>query len=64
MIRGKKNYLPPCQLVLGFGFLFRLTDDCIEAHKNERSRRAVNEPLNDQPATSEQDVNVKHSICR
>ncbi|ODN03333.1 Nuclear export mediator factor NEMF [Orchesella cincta] len=42
MIRGKKNYLPPCQLVLGFGFLFRLTEDCIEAHKNERVRRHLN----------------------
>lgn len=39
MIRGKKNYLPPSQLVLGFGFLFRLTEDCVEAHKNERVRR-------------------------
>ena len=25
MIRGKKNYLPPVQLVLGFGVLFKLT---------------------------------------
>ena len=22
---GKKNFLPPCQLVLGFGFLFRVS---------------------------------------
>jgi hypothetical protein len=39
MIRGKKNYLPPYQLVLGFAILFRMTDDSVEAHKNERSRK-------------------------
>lgn len=27
MIRGKKRFLPPTQLVYGFGFLFRLADD-------------------------------------
>lgn len=25
MIRGKKNFLPPCYLVYGFGFLFKVT---------------------------------------
>lgn len=39
MIRGRKNYLPPYQLVLGFGLLFRMTVDSIDAHKNERSRK-------------------------
>jgi hypothetical protein len=54
MIRGKKNYLPPCQLVLGFGFLFRLSEDFIEAHKNERSRRVLNE--------SSESVSVKTEV--
>ncbi|KAF9584764.1 hypothetical protein BGW38_005269 [Lunasporangiospora selenospora] len=36
MIRGKKNFLPPVQLVYGFGFLFKLDDSSIGAHLNER----------------------------
>jgi hypothetical protein len=36
MIRGKKNYLPSTQLVMGFGFLFKLDEDSLERHKNER----------------------------
>eukprot|EP00980_Cylindrotheca_fusiformis_P024232 scaffold11675_cov123-Cylindrotheca_fusiformis.AAC.1 len=37
MIRGKKNFLPPTQLEMGLGVLFRLGDDeAIARHKNER----------------------------
>ncbi|KAI1321220.1 hypothetical protein EDD11_007786 [Mortierella claussenii] len=36
MIRGKKNFLPPVQLVYGFGFLFKLDDSSIGNHLNER----------------------------
>ena len=36
MIRGKKNFLLPSQLVLGFGFLFKLEDGSVERHKDER----------------------------
>ena len=41
MIRGKKNYLPPSHLILGFGILFKLGDDSLEAHKNERKVRTL-----------------------
>lgn len=41
MIRGKKNYLPPCQLIMGLGFLFRLEDSSIERHLNERRVRTL-----------------------
>ena len=41
MIRGKKNYLPPSHLILGFGILFKLGDDCLENHKNERRVRTL-----------------------
>lgn len=41
MIRGKKNYLPPCQLIMGLGFLFRLEDGSIERHLNERRVRTL-----------------------
>ena len=41
MIRGKKNYLPPSHLILGFGILFKLGDDSLEAHRNERKVRTL-----------------------
>ncbi|KAF9346640.1 hypothetical protein BGX26_001841 [Mortierella sp. AD094] len=36
MIRGKKNFLPPVQLVYGFGLLFKLDESSIGNHLNER----------------------------
>lgn len=36
MIRGKKNYLPPCHLVMGLGFLFKLEDGSVVRHQDER----------------------------
>merc|ERR1712192_186782 len=43
MIRGKKNFLPPSQLTMGFAFLFRLEDDSVERHKDERKVRGLEE---------------------
>lgn len=39
MIRGKKNFLPPCHLVLGLSFLFRLEESSVERHRGERRVR-------------------------
>uniref|UniRef100_A0AC35U2M6 NFACT-R_1 domain-containing protein n=1 Tax=Rhabditophanes sp. KR3021 TaxID=114890 RepID=A0AC35U2M6_9BILA len=36
MIRGKKNYLPNAQLVMGFAVLFRVDEDTAERHKDDR----------------------------
>ena len=37
MIRGKKNFLPPSHLTLGFGFMFKMGDeDSILRHKGDR----------------------------
>ena len=38
MIRGKKNFLPGSaqNLTIGYGFLFKLEEDSLERHKNER----------------------------
>lgn len=36
MIRGKKNFLPPCHLVLGLSFLFKLEESSVERHSGER----------------------------
>lgn len=43
MIRGKKNFLPPCYLMMGFGFIFKLDETCIGNHLNERKVRAVDD---------------------
>ncbi|KAF8564605.1 hypothetical protein P879_10196 [Paragonimus westermani] len=36
MIRGRKNYLPPCHFLYGFGILFKLDDESATRHKGER----------------------------
>jgi predicted ribosome quality control (RQC) complex YloA/Tae2 family protein len=41
MIRGKKNYLPPCNLIMGFSFLFKLDDSSVFRHKDERRVRGA-----------------------
>ncbi|KAG9457739.1 hypothetical protein H6P81_002247 [Aristolochia fimbriata] len=57
MIRGKKNFLPPHPLVMGFGLLFRLDETSLGSHLNERRVRGeeesspiseVNEPTHEQ----------------
>lgn len=47
MIRGKKNFLPPHPLVMGFGILFRLDESSLGFHLNERRVRGEEEGLND-----------------
>lgn len=39
MIRGKKNFLPPCHLILGMSFMFKLEESSIERHAGERRVR-------------------------
>jgi hypothetical protein len=43
MIRGKKNYLPPHPLIMGFGLLFRLDESSLGSHLNERRVRGEEE---------------------
>ncbi|BBM96816.1 nuclear export mediator factor NEMF [Marchantia polymorpha subsp. ruderalis] len=43
MVRGKKNFLAPNPLVMGYGLLFRLDESCIAAHLNERRIRGDGE---------------------
>merc|ERR1712002_926742 len=45
MIRGKKNFLPPSQLTMGFAFLFRLEEDSIERHRGDRKVRGLEETI-------------------
>ncbi|XP_024025563.1 nuclear export mediator factor Nemf [Morus notabilis] len=46
MIRGKKNFLPPHPLVMGFGLLFRLDESSLGSHLNERRVRGEEEVMN------------------
>lgn len=41
MIYGRKNFLPPTSLEMGFGILFRLDDSSVTRHAGERKDRAV-----------------------
>ncbi|XP_058465012.1 ribosome quality control complex subunit NEMF homolog [Malaya genurostris] len=43
MIRGKKNFLPPCHLVLGLSFMFKLEESSVERHRGERKVRNFDE---------------------
>uniref|UniRef100_A0ACD5Y6R5 Uncharacterized protein n=2 Tax=Avena sativa TaxID=4498 RepID=A0ACD5Y6R5_AVESA len=45
MIRGKKNFLPPHPLIMGFGILFRLDESCLASHLNERRIRGEDDAL-------------------
>jgi hypothetical protein len=36
MVRGKKNFLPPAQLLLGFGVLFRISEESKARHVKHR----------------------------
>ncbi|XP_042517780.1 nuclear export mediator factor NEMF [Macadamia integrifolia] len=43
MIRGKKNFLPPHPLIMGFGILFRLDESSLGSHLNERRVKGEDE---------------------
>ncbi|XP_023579497.1 nuclear export mediator factor NEMF isoform X2 [Octodon degus] len=45
MIRGKKNFLPPSYLMMGFSFLFKVDESCVWRHRGERKVRVQDEDL-------------------
>ncbi|KAI3737864.1 hypothetical protein L2E82_27878 [Cichorium intybus] len=51
MIRGKKNFLPPHPLIMGFGILFRLDETSLGSHLNERRVRGEEDGINDSEDT-------------
>nr|XP_033338960.1 nuclear export mediator factor NEMF homolog [Megalopta genalis] len=59
MIRGKKNYLPPCQLIMGLGFLFRLEESSMERHKDERRVRIIDDESDHAESTIEEDKEIE-----
>ncbi|KAH8417118.1 hypothetical protein KR222_003680, partial [Zaprionus bogoriensis] len=45
MIRGKKNFLPSCHLIMGLSLLFKLEDSFVERHIGERKIRSTEEDI-------------------
>ncbi|XP_034848646.1 nuclear export mediator factor NEMF isoform X1 [Mirounga leonina] len=45
MIRGKKNFLPPSYLMMGFSFLFKVDESCAWRHRGERKVRVQDEDM-------------------
>lgn len=45
MIRGKKNFLPSCHLIMGLSLLFKLEESFVERHRGERKVRSFDEEL-------------------
>lgn len=53
MVRGKKNFLPPAQLVLGFGILWQISEDSKKNHLKHR----FGEPVDESGAATPQSEN-------
>jgi len=45
IIRGKKNFLPPVQLLMGFAVLFRVDETCVDRHRGERRSLAESDGI-------------------
>ncbi|KAL9251567.1 Ribosome quality control complex subunit NEMF-like protein [Drosera capensis] len=57
MIRGKKNFLPPHPLIMGFGLLFRLDESSLGSHLNERRVRGEEGlPVKDENGVDDADL--------
>uniref|UniRef100_A0A4W3JBI0 Ribosome quality control complex subunit NEMF n=1 Tax=Callorhinchus milii TaxID=7868 RepID=A0A4W3JBI0_CALMI len=52
MIRGKKNYLPPSYLMMGFGFLFKVDEECVWRHRGERKVKVQDEDMESVTSTT------------
>lgn len=59
MIRGKKNYLPPSQLIMGLGIMFRLEESSMERHKDERRVKVVDEESESADSIIEDDKEIE-----
>jgi predicted ribosome quality control (RQC) complex YloA/Tae2 family protein len=59
VIRGKKNFLNPSQLVMGFAFLFKVDESCVAKHRGERCVRGSNDDAETAlPAASASSMNA------
>ncbi|XP_074347240.1 uncharacterized protein LOC141686080 [Apium graveolens] len=73
IIQGKKNFLPPHPLVMGFGMLFCLDESSLGSHLNERRVRGEGKGTNEKEEieqfqeisdseTEEKDSEKKHNL--
>jgi hypothetical protein len=69
MIRGKKNFLPPSNLVMGFGLLFRLADESIPAHlrdettdKDSREEKEAKKQEHERQQQENHEVNTSPTV--
>lgn len=65
MIRGKKNFLPPCHLILGMSIMFKLEESSIARHAGERCVRTFDTDVNKKyelDAESVQSEDVKEAV--
>lgn len=64
MIRGKKNFLPPAQLLLGFGVMFQISEESKAKHVKHRLNDAempVTDQVDDeQPTVSATESEIVH----
>jgi len=58
MIRGKKNYLPPSHLIMGYSVLFKLDEASITNHVNDRKVRGIE----DAPLTRDKNINIEELV--
>ncbi|XP_054710381.1 ribosome quality control complex subunit NEMF-like [Uloborus diversus] len=58
MIRGKKNYLAPANLIMGFGFMFKLDEESILKHANERCEKSDDFKTADDGKEKDENVDV------
>lgn len=59
MIRGKKNYLPASNLIMGFGIWFKLHEECIPKHLGERQARTIIDEENQEGADQEKEEEME-----
>ncbi|KAL8738758.1 MAG: hypothetical protein Q9181_000513 [Wetmoreana brouardii] len=66
-IHGEKNFLPPAHLLLGFGVLFRVSDESMARHlkyrlQDERSEEVVDENARENNADIEADASSSEDV--
>ncbi|CAH8467235.1 unnamed protein product [Schistosoma rodhaini] len=61
MIRGKKNYLPPCPFDYGFGIMFKLHEDSIAKHKGERRIIIIDTPSYEVPVNQIDSLTIQNN---
>lgn len=63
MIRGKKNFIPQTALIFGFGILYKLDENSVARHKNDRIVKINEEDMvaadDDAQVAEEEDVEVE-----